>query len=128
MPASAPSLPAWLTAPFAFLDRPLNAFYDASIRVAPWLSWPVSPPRRDETVPRLLYAQIAVQSVLLQIGVERLERSSAGPIDQHDVQRERAVAVLATVVLWSLAIGAWDRRAAELRAEPWSRLVARLTR
>ena len=122
------SPPARLTAPLAVLDRPLNALNDGSIRVAPWLVWPLSPPRRDETLPPALYVQLAAQALLGQAATEALQRRSGTLLAGRALQRERALTWAVSVVGTVLAAGAWDRRAARLRARPANRLLARLTR
>lgn len=126
MPAS--SLPARLTAPFGVLDRPLNAVNDASARSTPWLAWPLAPPPREETIPGRLSVQILAQTIIANVAAEAFERRTGTLAEGKALRRARARTAVATVVGVTLAAGAWDRRAAELRTRPWRRLAARMTR
>jgi len=111
------------TEPLAGLDGPVNRFADLTLRVAPWMWWPASPPRRDRPYDAGQHAVYLTWSAVGFLGgevlVQRLpeEQRSTGT----GLRNERILTVVLTVVLWLVAAGAWDRRAERLRRRPWRR-------
>jgi hypothetical protein len=105
------------------LDGPVNRLSDLSVRAAPWMWWPASPPRRDRPYGAGQHAAYLAWSAIGfaagEVLVQRL------PEDQRSTGRrlrdERIVSGLLAAVLWLVAAGAWDRRAERLRRRPWQR-------
>lgn len=111
------------TTPLHGLDDPVNRLGDLTVRVAPWMWWPASPPRRDrpyDTGQHAVYlAWSAAGLIAADVLAQRLpeEHRSTGA----RLRNERIVSGLLTAALWLATAGAWDRRAERLRRRPWQR-------
>ena len=115
---------ARVTQPLEPLDRAVNWANDLTVRATPWMWWPASPPRRDrsyDTAQHATYlAWTALGYVAGDILAQRMpeEHRSTGA----RLRNERILTGLTTGVAWLVAVGAWDRRAEQLRRRPWQRL------
>jgi hypothetical protein len=115
-----------VTRPLSRLDRPVNALDDGAVRRMPWAWWPASAPKRARPWDAGQHGAYVAWSVAGLLVGEVL--AALLPEDQRSTGRrlrnERLGSGLAALALWVLAAGAWDRRAAKLRARrPWLRIV-----
>lgn len=111
------------TQPLQRLDGPINRFHEMEVRDTPWMWWPASPPRRDRPYDAGQHAVVLVWSAvgflagdLLAQRVPEGRRSSG-----RRLRNERIATAVASAVVWVVAVGAWDRRAARLRRRRWRR-------
>lgn len=111
------------TAPLQAVDGPLNRLSDLTVGMTPWMWWPASPPRRDRPYDAAQHAVLVTWSVVGYVAGDVLSQKL--PEEQRStgrrLQAERIGAAVASVALWLLMVGAWDRRAAHLRRRPWRR-------
>jgi hypothetical protein len=116
---------ARVTEPLAPIDGPVNRLNDLTVRVTPWVWWPASPPRRDRRLGAGQHASYLAWSVAGYLAGDVLAKLL--PEEHRSIgarlRNERIVTGLATVVVWLLAVGAWDRRAERLRSARRRRLV-----
>jgi hypothetical protein len=112
---------ARVTRPLARLDGPVNWCSDLAVRTTPWMWWPASPPRRDRPLNTTQHAAYLAWSVGGYLAGDAI--ATRLPEDMRSSGRqlriERVVTGVASVALWLVFAGAWDRRAARLRRRPW---------
>jgi hypothetical protein len=110
-----PSLLARATEPLSFADPVVNWMTDAGNDRFPWMWWPAQPPDRGRPFGMDTHAAWAIWTLASVIasnyaGEWALRRIDALP-EGLALWRDRAFPVVAAVVMWAEAAGAWERRA-----------------
>ena len=115
---------ARVTQPLQELDGAVNRLNDLTVRAAPWMWWPASPPRRDRPFEASQHAAYLAWSAVGYLAGDVLAQRMPEQLRStgRRLRNERIATGVLSAGAWLVAAGAWDRRAERLRRRPWQRV------
>ncbi len=109
-----PGLAGRLTAPMAWADPALDAYDDWAAR-HPWVWWPIGPPDQRKPLGLREHGWVLGMSLAGVATVEAVQAANGTRAAGAQLAFERAFTAVVGGVVWLLATGAWERRAARRR-------------